>query len=121
MDKLIYKWLNDYVNRAQMYHDKSWETRHDFEWCNDGKEIMSVILYFHDDENNEDEFYEGSFQFDKEKDDIENENVEIIDNFTAQYYDNYDDEEDETDYEVDFQNNSQENLKKIKMFEDFIK
>ena len=51
VDKLIYKWLNDYVNRAQMYHDKSWETRHDFEWCNDGKEIMSVILYFHDDEN----------------------------------------------------------------------
>ena len=51
VDKLIYRWLNDYVDGAQMYHDKSWETRHDFEWCNDGKEIMSVILFFHDDEN----------------------------------------------------------------------
>jgi len=51
IDQLVYRWLNDYVDGAQMYHDKSWETRHDFEWCNDGKEIMSVILFFHDDEN----------------------------------------------------------------------
>ena len=72
-----------------------------------------------DEEDEEDEFYEGSFQFDKSED-SQNESVEIIDNFTAQYYDNYDDEEEETDYEVDFQNNSQENLKKIQMFEDFV-
>jgi hypothetical protein len=51
IDQLVYRWLNDYVDGAQMYHDKSWETRHDFEWCNDGKEIMSVILFFHDDYN----------------------------------------------------------------------
>ena len=51
IEQLGYRWLNDYVDGAQMYHDKSWETRHDFEWCNDGKEIMSVILFFHDDEN----------------------------------------------------------------------
>lgn len=77
-------------------------------------------IYFQDDEDDEDDFYEGSFQFDKGEEDAQNESIETIDNFTAQYYDNYDDEEEETDYEVDFQNNSEENLKKIQMFEDFI-
>jgi hypothetical protein len=74
VDKLIYRWLNDYVDGAQMYHDKSWETRHDFEWCNDGKEIMSVILFFHDDENvfddkrktEERDFESGELQIPKE-------------------------------------------------------
>jgi hypothetical protein len=47
-----------------------------------------------------------------------NENVEIeIDNFTARYYDNYDDEEDKNSYDE----NSVEALKKIQMFEEFIK
>ena len=72
-------------------------------------------IYLNDDENeneNEDDngFYEGSFQFD---DDEENENK--IDNFTAKYYDNYDDEEEPT-YEYD-----ETNLKKIQLFEDFLK
>jgi hypothetical protein len=40
-----------------------------------------------------------------------------IDNFTARYYDNYDDEEDINSYEE----NSIEALKKIQMFEEFIK
>ena len=48
-----------------------------------------------------------------------NESKEEIDNFTARYYDNYDDEEDPNidNYEV----NSTEYLKKIQLFEDFIK
>lgn len=40
-----------------------------------------------------------------------------IDNFTARYYDNYDDEEDKNHYDE----NSIEALKKIQMFEDFLK
>jgi hypothetical protein len=51
VEQLVFRWLNDYFDGAQMYHNKSWETRHDFEFCNNGKEIMDVILYFHDDEN----------------------------------------------------------------------
>ena len=46
LEKLIYKWLDNYFSGAKMYHVKSWETRHDFEWCNHGKEIMKFILFF---------------------------------------------------------------------------
>jgi hypothetical protein len=48
IEQLVYRWLNDYFDGAKMYHDKSWETRHDFEWCNYGKKIMSLILFFED-------------------------------------------------------------------------
>jgi hypothetical protein len=48
IDQLVYRWLNDYFDGAQMYYNKSWETRHDFEWCNNGKEIMSLIIFFED-------------------------------------------------------------------------
>ena len=48
VEQLVYSWLNKYFDGATMYHDKSWETRHDFEWCNYGKEIMSFILFFED-------------------------------------------------------------------------
>ena len=51
VEKLVYKWLNDYFDGAQMYHNKSWESTHSFEFCNNGKEIMDVNLYFHNDEN----------------------------------------------------------------------
>jgi hypothetical protein len=51
VEQLVFRWLNDYFDGAQMYHNKSWESRHNFEFCNNGKEIMDVILYFHDDEN----------------------------------------------------------------------
>jgi hypothetical protein len=74
IEQLVYRWLNDYFDGAKMYHDKSWETRHDFEWCNDGKEIMSVILFFHDDENvfddkrktEERDFEDGELQIPKD-------------------------------------------------------
>ena len=51
VEQLVYRWLNDYFDGAQMYHNKSWESTHSFEFCNNGKEIMDVILYFHNDEN----------------------------------------------------------------------
>ena len=49
IEQLVYRWLNDYFDGAKIYYNKSWETRHDFEWCNHGKEIMSFILFFKDD------------------------------------------------------------------------
>jgi len=49
IEQLVYRWLNDYFDGAKIYYNKSWETRHDFEWCNYGKEIMSFILFFEDD------------------------------------------------------------------------
>jgi len=51
VEQLVFRWLNDYFDGAQMYHNKSWESTHNFEFCNNEKEIMDVILYFHDDEN----------------------------------------------------------------------
>jgi hypothetical protein len=51
IEQLVYRWLNDYFDGAQMYHNKSFESTHSFEFCNNGKEIMDVILYFHDDDN----------------------------------------------------------------------
>lgn len=51
VEELVYKWLNDYFDGATMYYDKSWETRHDFQWCNYGKEIMDITLFFHNDDS----------------------------------------------------------------------
>jgi len=49
VERLVYKWLNNYFDGAQMYHNKSWETTHSFEWCNRGKELITLILYFEED------------------------------------------------------------------------
>jgi hypothetical protein len=49
VEQLVYRWLNNYFDGAQMYHNKSWETTHSFEWCNGGKEILQLILYFEED------------------------------------------------------------------------
>ena len=51
VEQLVYRWLNDYFDGAQMYHNKSWESTHSFEFCNNGKEMLDVILYFHNDDN----------------------------------------------------------------------
>jgi hypothetical protein len=51
VEQLVYRWLDNYFDGSQMYYDKSWETRYDFEWCNNGKEIMDVVLFFKDDES----------------------------------------------------------------------
>ena len=50
IEKLIYDWLNNYFSGSDMYHIKSWESRHDFEFCKDGKQIMNVVLYFNVDD-----------------------------------------------------------------------
>jgi hypothetical protein len=43
---------------------------------------------------------------------------EEIDNFTSQYYDNFDDEEDKDQkYKIDLQNFEENNLTKIKLYE----
>ena len=47
---------------------------------------------------------------------------EEIDNFSAQFYDNFDDEEDKDQkYQVDLQNFEENNLNKIKLYEDFLR
>jgi hypothetical protein len=51
VEQLVYRWLDNYFDGSQMYYNKSWETRHDFEWCNNGKEIMDVVLFFENDES----------------------------------------------------------------------
>jgi len=83
VEKLIYKWLDNYFSGSQMYHNKSWETRHDFEFCNKGKEVMNLILYFDDNENvynderttEERDFDSGTLQVPK---DIINELASVI-------------------------------------------
>jgi len=50
-DKLISGWLDKLFSGAKMYYKETYKFRHDFEWCNNGLEIASVILNFH---NNED-------------------------------------------------------------------
>ena len=89
VDKLIYRWLNDYCDGAQMYHDKSSESRNDFEWCNDGKEIMCVILYFHNDDSlyddkrktEERDFESGELQIPKDIFDELNSDIPVRKNY----------------------------------------
>lgn len=62
----------------------------------------------------------GIYDFNEEDEDEEiNEETEI-DNFTSRYYDNFDDEDD-PNFVVDFQNVAEKDLKRIQMFENFIK
>lgn len=81
VEKLIYKWLDNYFSGSQMYHIKSWETRHDFEFCNKGKEVMNLILFFEDDYSDdnrtteEKDFENGTLQVPK---DIINELASVI-------------------------------------------
>jgi hypothetical protein len=51
MDKIITRWLDNLFAGSKMYYKESWKTRHDFEWCNKGMEIASVILFFDNDDN----------------------------------------------------------------------
>jgi len=68
VEQLVYRWLNDYFDGVKMYYSKSWETRHDFEFCKNGREIMSLILFFEDNSDiyddrrktEERDFYSGS-------------------------------------------------------------
>ena len=49
IEKIIYQWLNDYFGGSQMYQIKSYEFSYTFEWCKNGKEIMSVSIDFNND------------------------------------------------------------------------
>ena len=51
VEQLVYRWLNNYFDGVQIYHKKHYESTHSFEFCNHGKEIMGVILYFDTDES----------------------------------------------------------------------
>ena len=48
---LVYKFLNRFAEGSEVYHIKYDDMLHHFEWCKDGREIMSLILNF---DNNED-------------------------------------------------------------------
>lgn len=74
IEKLINNWLTNLFSGSKMYYEETYKSRHDFKWCNNGLEIASVILYFHDDENvyndkrptSERKFTEGSLWIPKD-------------------------------------------------------
>jgi len=51
VQNLVYKFLNRFAEGSEVYHIKYYDSLHHFEWCKDGREIMSLILNF---DNNED-------------------------------------------------------------------
>ena len=46
VEKLIYNWLNDYFDGAQMYQMKDYAFSYTFEWCNGGMEIAQAVVDF---------------------------------------------------------------------------
>ena len=52
VEQLVYRWLNNYFDGVQMYHKKHYESTHSFEFCKNGREILDVVLYFGNDEDN---------------------------------------------------------------------
>jgi len=46
IEKLVYRLLNRYTEGSDVYHIKHYSTRHDLEWCKDGREIMTFVLFF---------------------------------------------------------------------------
>jgi hypothetical protein len=51
VQNLVYKFLNRFAEGSEVHHIKYYDSLHHFEWCKDGREIMSLILNF---DNNED-------------------------------------------------------------------
>jgi len=45
-EKLILDKLNKIFSDMNMYHVKSYNTRHDFEFCKNGKKLMNLVLFF---------------------------------------------------------------------------
>ena len=45
LEQLVYRWLNNYFDGAQMYHKKHYESTHSFEFCKKGKEILDLFLH----------------------------------------------------------------------------
>jgi len=51
-EKFILDRLNDMASGAEIYHLKSYDTRHDFEFCKNGKQIMNLALFFEETDDN---------------------------------------------------------------------
>ena len=51
-EKFILDRLNGMASGAEMYHLKSYKTRHDFEFCKNGKTIMNLVLFFEETNDN---------------------------------------------------------------------
>jgi hypothetical protein len=51
LEKLVYNVLNKLFLGANMYHIKHYESRHDFEFCKNGKKLMNFILFFNHNED----------------------------------------------------------------------
>jgi hypothetical protein len=45
-EKFILDRLNSMASGAEIYHVESYKTRHDFEFCKNGKQIMNLVLFF---------------------------------------------------------------------------
>ena len=45
-EKFILDRLNSMASGAEIYHVESYKTRHDFEFCKNGKQIMNLALFF---------------------------------------------------------------------------
>ena len=61
VEQLIYRWLNDYFDGVQIHHKKHYESTHSFEFCKNGKEILDVVLYFGNDDDDNKKTEEMSF------------------------------------------------------------
>ena len=46
IEKLVYRLLNRYTEGSDVYHITHYSTRTDLEWCKDGREIMTFVLFF---------------------------------------------------------------------------
>ena len=50
-EKIILDRLNKIFSDLNMYHVSNYNTRHDFEFCKNGKELMNLVLFFDDDDD----------------------------------------------------------------------
>jgi len=128
IDKILSIYDDNVISKIEewIYNTPTSEEISDFalknqdKWGTEPKMILNAITDYaeacdiHEDDDEDSEFYEGSFQFDK------NESKEEIDNFTSRYYDNYDDEDDNS-YEEDLQNYAEKSTRKIQLYEKFKK
>jgi len=51
-EKFILDRLNSMASGAEIYHVESYKTRHDFEFCKNGKQIMNLALFFEETDDN---------------------------------------------------------------------
>ena len=61
-EKLILDRLNDMASGVEIYHLKSYDTRHDFEFCKNGKVIMNLALFFEETDDDDTPTSERRFE-----------------------------------------------------------